>query len=62
MHRIGIITVWIGLLSSAIGLIAGFTSFSSGDEDKIGFWLSLVPVGFALLLLGTVMTQMSPKK
>ncbi len=62
MHRIGVITVWLGIISSAIGLIVGFASFSSGDEDTIGFWLSLVPVGFALLLLGTVMTQMSSKR
>ena len=61
MHRIGVISIWLGLIGSVVGLIVGFIQLPSGDEEKIGFWMSLIPVGFALLLLGTVMTQMSKK-
>jgi hypothetical protein len=61
-HRIGIISVWAGLISCAVGLVAGFMAMPSGEEAKIGFWLSLVPLGFMLLLLGTVLTQLSGKE
>ncbi len=62
MHRIGVVFVWVGIISSAIGLVLGFADLSGGDGDKIGFWLNLVPVGFVFLLMGTAMTQLSKKK
>ena len=61
MHRIGVISIWLGLIGCVVGLVVGFIQLPSGDEEKIGFWMSMIPVGFALLLLGTVMTQMSKK-
>ena len=62
MHRVGVVSVWAGLISSAVGLVAGFMALPSGEEEKIGFWISFVPLGFMLLLLGTVLTQLSGKQ
>ena len=60
MHRLGVISVWIGLLASLVGLVVGFIQMADNTVDAT-LWLGLVPVGFAMLLLGTVMTQLSRK-
>ena len=61
MQRLGVISVWVGILATAVGLIVGFIDLLSGDEAGAGPWLSLVPVGFALMLLGVGMTQLTKK-
>ena len=61
IHRFGIISVWLGVILSGVGLVVGFSKLPSGDEAVAGPWLSLIPVGFALLVLGIAITQLSKK-
>ena len=60
MHKVGVAAVWTGLLSSISGLIFGGIDLVNNGE--IGIMFALIPVGFALLLLGTAITQFSGKK
>jgi hypothetical protein len=53
--------VWLGILATAVGLIAGFFDLFRGDEGGAGPWLSWVPVGFALMLFGIAATQLTKK-
>jgi uncharacterized membrane protein HdeD (DUF308 family) len=59
MHKVGIATVWAGLLMSVLGLIFGAIDLVKYGEASI--WIAMVPAGFALLLLGTAVTQFSKK-
>jgi len=61
VQRLGVISVWVGILATAVGLIVGFIKLPGGDEAAAGPWLSLVPIGFALMLLGVGMTQLTKK-
>ena len=59
LHKFGVFCVLLGLLLSAIGIVAGFwqaVSRASGQE-----WFSVVPLGFVLLLLGVTVTQLHKK-
>jgi len=59
MHKVGIATVWAGILMSVLGLIFGAMDLVEYGEPSI--WMAMIPAGFALLLLGTVVTQFSGK-
>jgi len=61
IQRFGIVAVWLGIIASVVGLVVGFAKLPSGDEAEAGPWLSLIPVGFALMLLGTAITQLGKK-
>lgn len=61
MHRAGVVVVWVAILLTASGLIAGFGGLALGFDDAAIWWLGLIPVGFALLLAGVVMTLLSNK-
>jgi hypothetical protein len=61
VQRLGVIAVWVGILATAVGLIVGFIDLLSGDEAGAGPWLSMVPVGFALILFGIAATQLTKK-
>lgn len=61
MHRMGVVSVWAGLISCLAGLGGGVMALPGGESAEIGFWVSLVPLGFMLLLLGVAMTQLSGK-
>ncbi len=58
MHKLGVITTWLGLILTVAGLLVGFFKLF-GHHDSALFWLSLVPFGFIGLLLGVTMTQLS---
>ncbi|MFN3749787.1 MAG: hypothetical protein ACK4SR_00320 [Thiobacillus sp.] len=60
MHRLGVITTWLGLILSIVGLSVGFWKMVNGSENA-EMWISLVPLGFVALLLGVTLTQMSRK-
>ena len=57
MHRLGVITTWLGLILSIVGLSVGFWKMVNGSENA-ETWISLVPLGFVGLLLGVTLTQM----
>ena len=61
MNRLGVISSYLGFIFTVIGLAAGFYNLPTGDSEKIGFWLSLVPTGFVLLLAGITTTQLTKK-
>ncbi len=59
MQRVGRIAIWIGILLALVGLLLGFgVMFQDGADQAVNL-LVLVPIGFMLLMLGTVMTQLS---
>lgn len=60
MYKLGVITTWLGLILSVVGLIVGFWKMVNGSEHA-EMWISLVPLGFVGLLLGVTLTQMSRK-
>ena len=60
MYKLGVITTWLGLILSVVGLIVGFWKMANGSENA-EMWISLVPLGFVGLLLGVTLTQMSRK-
>jgi hypothetical protein len=62
MHAVGKLTIYLGILMVASGLAVGFTGMAI-KSDFAAQWIGLVPLGFLMLLLGTVMTQLSrPRK
>lgn len=58
MHRVGVIVIWIALALTIAGLAVGFGGLAGGDQENALLWLGLIPIGFALLLAGVVMTQL----
>ncbi|HHJ14832.1 MAG TPA: hypothetical protein ENJ79_10775 [Gammaproteobacteria bacterium] len=57
--RLGRYTVYTGILLAAVGLIGGFAAmFRDADSLAVNL-LNLVPLGFVLLLAGTVISQLS---
>ncbi len=59
MHRVGRIALWAGFSFSLIGLFGGFGAMFIDVSSRAVNLLALVPLGFILLMLGVVMTQMS---
>ena len=56
--RIGRYTVYLGIVLIAVGLIGGFIAlFQDADSLAVNL-LVLVPLGFAALLTGTVVSQL----
>ncbi len=61
MHKLGVITILMGLILSIAGLIVGFWEMFNGNENA-EFWLSLIPLGFVGLFVGVTITQLSDKR
>ena len=59
MHKLGVISVLLGLVLSIAGMAIGFVLMISRGTGLD--WLQLVPIGFVLLLLGVTLTQLSKK-
>ena len=58
MGRLGRYTVYLGIVLVIVGLIGGFLAlFRDADSLAVNL-LVLVPVGFAALLTGTVISQL----
>ena len=62
MHKIGKITLYIGILLIACGIIIGFAAMINDADSQAVNWLGMVPIGFILMLAGTVATQLSRPK
>ncbi|MEW6132195.1 MAG: hypothetical protein AB1591_03385 [Pseudomonadota bacterium] len=59
MHKLGVVSILLGLGLSVAGLAVGFTlAIGRGTGAE---WFTLVPLGFVLLLLGVTLTQLSKK-
>ena len=59
MHKLGVVSVLLGLVFSIVGLVTGFSlAIGRGTGEE---WFSLVPFGFVLLLLGVTLTQLGKK-
>ena len=59
MLRIGRITTWLGVILTAVGLIAGFGLIWLGQQQTAKIFLMLTPIGFLLLLTGVVTAFLS---
>ena len=59
MHRVGKITIYIGIALTVIGMVIVFTALFKDLDNLAKFFIGLVPIGFVLLLAGTVATQLS---
>ena len=58
MANLGRYTVYLGIILTAVGLIGGFIAlFRDADSLAVNI-LVLVPLGFAVLLTGTVVSQL----
>ena len=62
MKNPGRITVYIGIFLSATGLILGFAAMFIGMDEQAVILLNIIPVGFVLMLAGTVASQLSGEK
>ena len=58
MERVGRYTVYTGIILIAVGLIGGFLALFQDADSLAVNMLVLVPVGFAALLTGTVISQL----
>jgi hypothetical protein len=58
MHRFGQVAVYLGIALVAVGLIGGFGAMFRNAEATAVNLLMLVPLGFAALLTGIVVTQL----
>lgn len=58
MHKVGVITFWLGLVATLTGLATGFWRLFAGQADAM-LYMSAVPVGFVLMFAGLVATQLS---
>jgi len=61
MYKLGVITTWVALIMSVVGLVVGFTKMINGSENA-EFWIFMVPFGFVGLLLGVTLTQLYGKR
>jgi len=59
MYQVGKITIYIGIALTIIGMLVGFTAMFMDSDNLAKFFIGLVPIGFVLLLTGTVATQLS---
>ena len=59
MKNPGRIAVYIGIFLSAIGFVLGFTAMFTGMDKQAVILLNIIPVGFVLMLAGTVASQLS---
>ena len=58
MHRVGRLAVYLGILLVAVGLVGGFGAMFRDADDVAVSLLMIVPLGFAALLTGIVVTQL----
>ena len=61
MYQFGRVAVVAGILLITAGMLIGFTAMGLDSDGSAVNWLAVVPIGFVVLLLGIVMTQLSGK-
>jgi len=59
MHKLGKFAVFAGITLIVVGMVIGFTLLYKEEENAI-IWLgTIIPVGFVVLLTGTVTSLLS---
>ena len=59
MLKLGRFAVFAGIALIVVGMVIGFTLLYNGEENAI-IWLgTIIPVGFVVLLTGTVTSLLS---
>ena len=56
MYKVGRLAVWLGMILTAVGLLAGFPLMFLGHTGLAMQFLSAVPFGFLFLFSGIVAT------
>ena len=59
MYQVGRIAVYLGILLITAGILVGFGAMWLGADGQAINWLGIIPIGFIVLLVGTVLTQLS---
>ena len=59
MHAAGKIAIYIGIAMTTLGLVIGFGAMLMDADNQAINWLGIIPLGFVVLLAGTVATQLS---
>jgi len=59
MKQVGRFAVYLGIILIVLGMIIGFGAMIVDKDSQGIIWISAVPIGFVVLLAGTVMTQLS---
>ncbi|OOC10725.1 MULTISPECIES: hypothetical protein [Thioalkalivibrio] len=56
MHRFGMISIYVGLVLSIVGLFGGFGLMFAGEQTWSKPLVAMVPLGFLLVFNGVVTT------
>ncbi len=59
MQRLGVFSVYAGILLIFVGMIGGFGSLFADLDHIAVMLLMLVPLGFLVLMAGTVICQLN---
>ena len=62
MKTAGRIAVLVGIVLTIAGLVIGFSNMFADEDQKAIEWLGLVPLGFVVMLAGTVASQLFGSK
>ena len=62
MHTAGRVAVFVGILMTILGIIVGFSALFMNADSQAVTWLGIIPLGFVVMLAGTVTTQLTRPK
>ena len=62
MHTAGRVAVFVGIVMIALGFIIGFTAMFMDADRQAVVWLGIIPLGFVVMLAGTVTSQLTRPK
>ena len=62
MHTAGRVAVFVGIVMTALGFIIGFTAMFMNVDSQAVRWLGIIPLGFVVMLAGTVTSQLTRPK
>ena len=62
MNTAGRVAVIVGIALIVAGLVIGFGAMFMGEDQQAVDWLALVPLGFVVMLAGTVSSQLTKPK
>ena len=62
MHTAVRVAVFVGILMIALGFIIGFNALFMNADRQAVVWLGVIPLGFVVMLAGTVTSQLTQPK